>query len=260
MSAHVPSMANGPCSLCGAQPSEVAAYPECSELARALHRRGRAARAFQVDGFFGLIAANGKPSSLLGMQVLSIGEEGEAVDAAHKTRAEQSKRAGEGKEDAKTDANTFAAEQNLEALFRICRQVDEKGNPTPLYAFPGVAWLRRELSTDQIATLLALYDELKRKHGPIKLEIEDEVVETIARVLHEHLGDDIPESLLAPYPRWFLTHLATLLSARLGEARRSVEVLLQEREAWQLERTALQGEIDALRAPSAGAPHTPPAE
>ena len=126
--------------------------------------------------------------------------------------------------------------------------VDEKGQPTQWAAFPGVGWMRRELSTDQIATLLALYEELKRKHGPTKVEIDDETVEALAKLLHDHLGDDIPEEFLANYPRWFLTHLAVLIAAKLGEARKSLDLLLEARDAWALERQALEATIDELRA------------
>jgi hypothetical protein len=76
-----------------------------------------------------------------------------------------------------------------------------------------------------------LYDELKRKHAAVKFEIDDETIEELAKTLHRHLGDDLPEAMLAPYPRWFLTHLCVMLAAKLGEARKSVEVLLQQREA-----------------------------
>ena len=215
--------------------------------ARALHARGRTVRVFPIEGF-NLINLVGKPTATVAMQILSIGEEGEAVDSAHKTRAEHSKRAGDGRDDARKDANAFEREQNIEALFRACLMVDEKGQPTPWAAFPGVSWIRRELSSDQIATLLALYDELKRKHGPVKLEIDHDTVETIATVLQAHAGDDLPESYLAPFPRWFLTHLAVLLSVALGQARKSVAALLVARDLWDLERQALEETNAGLRA------------
>ncbi len=243
----------GSCSACGATPSEVAEFEVCSDLARALHGRGRPSRVFQVEDHFGLINLAGKRTSTLAMQILSIGEEGEAVDAAHKTRSEHSKRAGDGRDDARRDPGAFEREQNIEALMRACRMVDEKGQPTQWAAFPGVSWVRRELSTDQIACLLALYDELKRKHGTVKLDIDADTVGVIAKLLQEHVGDDIPESFLAPYPRWFLTHLAVLLSVDLGQAKKSVDLLLEARDAWQLEREALEAKVAALQAQVDGA-------
>jgi hypothetical protein len=240
----------GGCSECGAEPSEVAAYPECSEVVRGLHKRGHTEQVFPLAEFFCLAAT---PVSAVAMRILSVGEEGEAQDAADKTRAEHSKRAGDGAEEARKNPNALAAEQTLEVLFRACHMVDDKGKPTPWAAFPGVRWMRRELTSDKLATLLALYDELKRKYGGTKLDIDDETVETIARVLYQHLGDDLPESFLAPYPRWFLTHLAVLIAAKLGEARKSVDLLLQERAAFQVERDAWQAERATLEAELAAA-------
>lgn len=259
MTTHVRKLENGPCVECGAQPSEIQHHPDCTPIARALFKRGRTTKAFEVLDFFGLVDTKGKPSNMLGMRILSIGEETEAIDAAHKTRSDQSKRAGDAKDAAKNDGNAFEAEKNLEALLRICREVNEKGEPTQLPAFPGTRWMRENLSADQLGTLLNLYDELKRKHGPIKLDIDDETVEIIAKVLHEHAGDDIPEAFLAPYQRWWLTHFAVLVSTKLGEARRSLDLLLEEREAWEVERANLQAELAARRgdAEPAEADHGP---
>lgn len=228
------------CSECGAEPSEVAAFPECSDLARALHKRSRPTHVFPLADFFGL---GGSPVNAVAMRVLSVGEEGDARDAAHKSRAEQAKRAGEGAEAARKDLSGLEAESNLEALFRASRSVDAKGQPEQFAAFPGVGWMRRELSTDQTGLLTALYDELKRKHGPHPLQIDPEMVDALARTLAAHAGDDIPEALLAPYPRVFLTHLAVLLAVRLADARRSVEVLLEQREAAEQEAASISAAL-----------------
>jgi hypothetical protein len=171
------------------------------------------------------------PVKSVAMQILSVAEEGEARDAAHRSRAEQSKRAADGAEAALKDKSGLEAESNLEALFRACHTVGSKGEAEPFHAFPGVNWMRRSLSTDQGGLLLALYDELKRKYGPHPLEIDGETVDAFVKSLSDHAGDDIPEALLAPYPRVFLSHLCVLLAVRVAEARRSVEVLLEEREA-----------------------------
>lgn len=242
MPAHTTKGPGTPCSVCGAEPAELAAHPECSALLAGLRARGRTTHVFPVSDFFGLGA---RPVHAVAMQILSVGEESEARDAAHKTRAEQSKRAGEGRDEARKDPSAFASEENLEALMRACRMVDEKGEPTPWAAFPGVGWMRRELSTDQQGMLLALYDELKRKHGPHPLEIDPATADALALLLQEHAGDDLPEAYLAPYPRVFLTHLAVMLACRLGEARRSVEVLLDERDALRAELEHMRADLEA---------------
>lgn len=215
------------------------------DLPPALKARGRTIKVFEVNGVLGL---GGKPVRRIAMQIIPNGEETESILSAHDTQAECAKRAGRGEAAAAKDADIFANEKNIEALFRICRRVDKNGKPTRAAAFPGPKWMREELSTDEIAALLNLYDELKRKYGGTSLEIDDEMVETIARVLHEHLADDIPEAVLAPYPRWFLTHLATMLASKLQDARKSVEVLLEDAQAATAEREALEAELAGVRA------------
>ena len=234
-----------------APPDQKRLVDEGYHLAAALAARGRTTHVFDVADFFGIA---GKPIHQLAMQILRIGEETEATDAALKTRAEQAKRAGAGEERAANDADALEKERTLEAIFRACRRVDEKGETTAWAAFPGVAWLRENLTADQTVTLLNLYDELKRRRGPVKFELDDEHVESIASMLHEHAGDDIPEEKLAPYPRWFLTHLAVLLSVKLAGARRSVEALLVEREAWQAERVALEASLAVARGEALATP------
>jgi hypothetical protein len=230
-------------------PAAGAAAPDTTQddgdLAAALKARGRTVRVFDVTGILGL---GGKVVRRIAMQIIPNGEETESILHAHATLAEFAKRAGRGAEAAAKDADIFANEKNIEALFRICRRVDKAGQATRTAAFPGPTWMRDELSTDEIAALLNLYDELKRKYGGTSLEINDEMVETLARVLHEHLADDIPEAVLAPYPRWFLTHLATMLAAKLADARKSVDVLLEDAKAATAEREALEAELASVRA------------
>ena len=60
---------------------------------------------------------------------------------------------------------------------------------------------------------------------------DSEAVEAVAKMCAEHVGDDVPEAMLAGTARPVLTHLVVLLSQKLAAARLSVETLLAEREA-----------------------------
>lgn len=227
---------------------------DASEIAQAMHARERIVHVFDVANIFGVA---GKPVHQIAMQVLPAGEEREARDAAWKTHDALARRAGPAADDAKKDADSLHMERNLEALFRICLRVDAKGQPTRGAAFPGVQWIRDHLSVDEIATLIALYDELRIKHGRTALEIDDAKVEAIASMLGEHVNDEIPEQYLAPFPRWYLTHFAVLVCSKLAEARKSVELLLMERDANAKEREALEAELAALRREISPAPAPP---
>lgn len=242
------------------------------ELVTAVRARGRIVRVFDVARLLGL---GGRPVRQVALQIVPNGEETASIQGAHRTVAEIAKGAGPGEEGAKRDPDIFANEKNLEALFRICRRVDAKGQPTRTAAFPGVAWMRENLSTDELGSLLNLYDELKRRHAGTPLEVDAETVDAVVEALVQHLGDDMPEVILAPYPRWWLTHFCVLVAEQLVQARKSTEILLTEREAWQKEREAmeeeraaleeergaLEAELAALRAgTSAAATEPPPAE
>jgi hypothetical protein len=229
---------------------------DASELIHAIQDRGRIVHVFDVANIFGV---GGKPVHQIAMQILPSGEDNEARDFAKKSRAEQSRRAGAASEDARKDPDALALEVNLEALFRICLRVDKQGKPTRGAAFPGVAWMRENLTTDELATLINLVDEMKIKHGRVPLEIDDEKVEAVSALLAEHVNDEIPEQYLAPFPRWWVTHFAVLVSSKLAEARKSVDILLQEREANKGEREALEAEIASLRAELAALSPTPEA-
>lgn len=238
-----------------AAPNDRTLGPDAPEVPLAIQARGKTVHVFDVASVFGIA---GKPVHQVAMQILDIASDIECREAARKTRAEMSRRAGAGAEDAKKDPDSFELECNLEALFRICLRVDKTGKATRGAAFPGVAWMRENLTTDELASLLNLYGEMKRRHGRVPLAIEDDRVEAIAVLLAEHVNEDIPESYLAPFPRWYVTHLTVLIASKLAEARKSVDILLAEREATKVEREALEADNAALRAELAALKAPPP--
>jgi hypothetical protein len=75
--------------------------------------------------------------------------------------------------------------------------------------------MHQHLTTDQVAALINLYHEVRKKEGPIMWTIDDELLESIAQQCHQHVGDDVPETVLGNAPREWLTQAFVLLSHKL---------------------------------------------
>lgn len=211
--------------------------PVLSPLAAAIAARPRPVHAFPVSGFFHL---GGSAIHAIGLRVAVKAEDDAAIVEAHKYAHDATRGAGEAGASARTDADLLTDAKTIEALFRVCRAVTldpqapedmSLAKPTIYPAFPAPAWMRANLTTDQVAVLLNLYLETKRREAPAPPELSDEQIEALATMCGQHAGDSIPEAVLAGYPREFLTHAVVLLAVKLSEARLSVETLLQQHEA-----------------------------
>jgi hypothetical protein len=206
-----------------------------SALEQALTERERKTYCFPVH----FLVFPGKPMLGVGIRVATRTEDDEAIIEAHKHAV---KKAGDPNSAAVTDPDLITDAKTVEALYRICREVDPesiKANPdqpdkwatTQYAAFRGPSILRDKLTTDEIAFLLALYLEVKRKEAPGATEISDETVEALAESCALNADNDVPEAVLAKYPRTFLTHSLVVLSVKLVTAREACEELLKDIEA-----------------------------
>jgi len=197
------------------------------------------ARCFPLTGFLG---AGGKTVAAVAVLKSSVADRDDAAWAAHRYVAEGSKRAGDGATEAKTDPDITIDAKNVELIYRLCRDVDQgsiaaapndpsQWKATQWSAFPGPEWMRKHMTSDQLAVLLNLIIEVKNKDAPDPGDISDEVIEVIAAQCNEHASTDIPESVLSRFSRTTLTHAVVLLSVKLAQARLSVDTLLKQAEA-----------------------------
>ncbi len=212
-----------------------------SALAKAIEDQPRKAYCFPVAGFFGLggLAIHG-----VAIRRAVKAEDDAAIVAAHKYLAELSKNAGEGAAAAlKTEGDILGDAKILEIIFRLCREVDQDsiaaatGDPSKWratkenwLAFPGPQWMRDNLGTDQLATLLNLINEVRAMQAPAPIDIDDAHIEAVVQMCNEHAGDDIPEAILAGFTRVKLTHSVVLISMKLQEARLSLDILMKQLE------------------------------
>ncbi len=210
---------------------------DISPVAAALAARGRKVYPFIVNEFFDL---GNKAIFAIGFRAAVKAEDDAAIIEAHRYAHEVARSAGDAAEAARKDVDLLTDAKTIEALWRVCRRVDlDPKDPTdldkaketiyPAFATPG--WMRKTLTTDQIAVLLNLYIEVKRKESRGRREVTDEHVEKLATVCQAHAGDDIPEAILADYPREILTAVVIQFALKLADARASVEVLLAQSEA-----------------------------
>jgi len=207
-------------------------------LERAIEARGEKVYTFPVSGFFGL---GSKPILHIGFRMQGSLEDDAAVVAAHKYLDELTRGAGDAGAAARVDGDLLDNAKTVEALWRCTREAEEQPEgsgqwkPTGYPAFMGGArWMREHLTKRELAMLLNLLGEAKRKDGldrGIAEDIDDGAVEAVAKMCGEHAGNDIPEQMLAGTARHVLTHLVVLLSQKLAAARLSVETLLREQEA-----------------------------
>jgi hypothetical protein len=189
---------------------KTAAVP-VSELTKILDARQRKAHRFDVSGFFGL---GGKAIPEVAFLVPTKAEEDGAVVAAHQHARE---RAGTD-EMARHDPDILCDAKIVEVLFRTCKVPVEDPGAIPYPAFSGgPQWMRKHLTSDQLACLHNLLTEVKRSESPLRSELDHETVEAVARGCWAARHTEIPEAVLADCSREWLTQAFTLLAMRLAD-------------------------------------------
>lgn len=177
-----------------------------SKLALAIETRERASHEFEVQGFFGL---GDKEIHKIAIRINTKADEDAAIVAAHK----YVKSASDGIEEVKSDGDILNDGKAIEALFRSCRAAGEaEGVDYPV--FPGPIWMRKNLTTDQIAALLNLYQEVRRIEAPVPWTLTTDEVLRVARVCSKTSQTDIPDDYLGSRPKEWVTQAFILLSQK----------------------------------------------
>lgn len=182
-----------------------------SALAKAIEARGRAVVVCDVTGFFG---PGGKPVEKIGIRINVNGEEDRAVVDAHRYAAEL----GKGTEAAK-DGDLLLSAKQVHVLWTACRAVDAEGKATDFGAFPGPKWMRDNLTTDQLAALLNLYNDVRTRQSPWPHEFTDDRVEHVAAICADGADTEIPTAMLARIEREMLAQYLIVVSCKLRKAR-----------------------------------------
>mgnify|MGYP003544379072 FL=1 len=208
--------------------------PRKSELAQAIEaaNASRPCNIYPLDGVFGL---GGKAVRKVAIRVNLKSEEDRALVEAHRYAI---KLAGD-VEQVRTDESLLLDAKARHALFEACREVEtvrgpngEEDKVTKWPAFPSGPWLAENLTTDQIATLLNLYNQtraeqsgwfdscdLETVNSPLKLAAD------AAGIPPETQGNPLAKVMLAQLPREQIQLLLETAAMRLKAAEAEIDRL-----------------------------------
>jgi hypothetical protein len=194
-----------------------------SPLAQELAKRTRTVHERDISSFFGLA---GKQIPKLGIWVPTKSEQDAALDSAH--AAISAKKT----ESAKSDEDIIRDLKACHILHRCCLDPTPKKRPSDqsVYydpAFPSPQWMCEHFSTEQIAVLINLVNDVRRIEGPGPKELDDATIEALHNAAVK--GDpDSAADFLAGCDREFLGQLYIAEAHELEAARREIEVLHSE--------------------------------
>lgn len=194
-----------------------------SPLAKALAERPRNVHEKDIAAFFGLA---GKPIPKLGIWVPMKSEQDAALDSAH--AAISAKKT----ESAKSDEDIIRDLKACHILHRCCLDPTPKKKPSDgstYYdpAFPSPQWMCDHFSTEQIAVLINLVNDVRRIEGPGPKELDDSTIEAMHNAAVKADPDGAAD-FLAGCDREFLAQLYIAEAHELEAARREVEFLQAE--------------------------------
>lgn len=203
------------------------AEPYKSELAAAIEATERPCAIYPVGGFFGL---GQKPIRKVAFRVNVKSEEDRALVQAHLYVTNLAA----GAETAKHDGDLRSDAKARHALFEACREVvtkraadgTETDEVTKYPAFPGPEWMAEHLTTDQIASLLNLYNQTRAEQAGWLDDLSDDSVEDMISVAVESANrNPIARAGLAEMPREHIVFLLERAAIKLQAARADLEML-----------------------------------
>jgi len=187
-----------------------------SKLAMAIESRVRKVHEFEVHGFFGL---GEKPIHKIAIWVNVKAEQDRALAAAYEVVKGLTQDA-----EARKDEDLLIDAKTTQILFNACRRCEEGDDDKNRYpAFPSPEWMRKHLTTDQLAVLLNLYHEVRRREAPVPWEIDHAQVMANAKLCADHFGTDLPDTLLAVQSREWLTQAFILLAKEYQDVQGDAE-------------------------------------
>lgn len=179
-----------------------------SPLVQAIEARPRKTHLFRVNEFLGL---PGPDVQHVAIRVATKEEENSAVVSAHEYVKEVASNS-----DAKSDPDLLTDAKTCHILHWVCR---EAGMDAP--AFLGRDWMVKHFTTDHIACLLNLYNEVRKAEGPAPKELTDETAEAILGACGQAIqdGENVPTWVLANCNRETLSELVLVAAMKLDVAR-----------------------------------------
>lgn len=183
---------------------------ERSPLGKLIKAQPRKTYEFSVDKFVAL----GDEVYKIAIRVPRKREQDSALDSARKYVARMLDK-GEKPE----DAAEFFQDAKCAAIVAVCC-LDPKQDMLPVW--PNIDVVCEDLTSDQIAILVRLIEEVRAKELPYSNAIDDDRVEAFAMMAAATANTDMPDEILTPLPHPHLVGLYIMTALKLQEARSEI--------------------------------------
>jgi hypothetical protein len=194
---------------------------EISEIALAIEQRERKLFPFDVRGFFGL---GDREIPRLGIRVLMQNEQNLAITAAHNVAKSYARE----DDDIRRDPELLDDLKLAEAMHRACFVADKKTkHGHPIQAFPSGRWMEKHFSTEQLAVLHNLQLEVRKAESPMLWDINMQDIMALAEGCAKTRDGDMPEALLAPCSREYMTSAFVLLAGEWWQMKQKQDMIDQ---------------------------------
>lgn len=184
-----------------------------SRLAKAIEARGRKFAIVDVS-HLGLTREADKPVAKIAIRVNTKGEEDRAIVDAWKRIEAMAKGS-----DALKDGDLTTESKLCHALWNACRDVDEQGQMAVTGVFPSPGWMLANLTTDELAALLNIYNDVRFRYSPHPFDFNDDETERVLMLCADGADTEIPTALLAGIPREVAAQYLILAAVKLKAAR-----------------------------------------
>jgi hypothetical protein len=185
---------------------------ETSELFEAIKARPRKVYRFPANDLVGL---SGDKIHEVAVRVATKREQDLAVAGAHAyvaKLAEKNPRVAD-------DPDVLLDAKSCYILATVLR---DPARPDKMPLFPTGETIAERLSTEQIAALVSVANQVRRQEAPDPDELNDETLETVLSICSAAVGTELPEAVLARFSRVKLEQLTIRMAVELEAARKAL--------------------------------------
>lgn len=128
-------------------------------------------------------------------------------------------------------ANDPDVVQDAKSAFIVAACCFDPSSPDMMPVWPTGNVVSEDVTPDRIAVLVRFINEVRAKDGPVKIELDSDRVEAIARAAAVGADTDVPDDMLASLPHPYLVQLYIMTAVKYQAAKRELEALKTEPEA-----------------------------
>jgi hypothetical protein len=181
---------------------------ELSNIAKAVKARPRPIHEHDVGRLLGL----GETVNRVAIRVPTKREQDLALIGAH----EYVDRLSEKVSSAKNDPEILV---DAKAAFIVAEACRRAADPEKMPTWPGGMWIHENLTSDQIATLLHIVNQVRWRESPTPLAIDDDLLEARIKFAAEAAHTDLPDMALSELSHAVLVQMFIMTASKLHELR-----------------------------------------